>query len=156
MKFKLIVLSGVVMGVVTVVAMRDQKREEDDRHTPVARKLEPMTRPVAVHNSLDIDGILTEHSPEAIKSRNATIGYLQKEKSFGDLRVIGNVGELTVLNDFLEADKQSRELCVAIALAWCIDHNPACNVLVLRDSTGKRVGKLEGLDGGLKLATCAV
>lgn len=87
-----------------------------------------------------------------IAARAKLIEQLQQQNVFGDLRVANGVGKVVVGPQFYTVDFKARQQFASVAMAWCLDHDADCKLLVLRDyRTNAEVGRFGDVYGGLKM-----
>jgi len=84
--------------------------------------------------------------------RDRWIAQSQQRRIFGDILVRNRIGRVVVGPVFYMADFKQKQTMASVAMAWCLDRDPDCIVLVLEDwSTGKEVGKWGDVYGGLEM-----
>jgi hypothetical protein len=149
--FKRIVLGGIALVVgllflgMILPSHRESARVKYDPDPPAD------STPAAPAND-EPAGPTWDKSPDAVAKRVKLVETLQVGGVFGDLRVADGVGTVVVGPAFDSLDFKAKSGFASVAFAWCLDHDPHCIALILRDPrTNKEVGRYSLADAGLKM-----
>lgn len=98
------------------------------------------------------DRYSADFSAEAAKKRDEWIANSQAKNIVGDVKVSNHVGKVVVGPSFILADFKTKQQLVGVIYAWCLDRDPDCGSVVIRESrNNKEIGDFNGYTGKLTM-----